>query len=137
MSAETPEPIRSGVPIYELAQPSSPPDPPPSPPSPHVAPPPTDDSALFSAKVQALQLDAIMKASRAREYAAEWMLGGLVCSVLYLLFIVIPRAGIQFIDVIVIVTTAGGGLVMLRHERNRGADLMQLARDFDQAVRPE
>lgn len=118
---------------------SAPADAPPSretdPPPPEPVPQLSTAVAAFPAQVHAIQLDAAMQASRAREYAAEWMLGGLVCAVVYLFVLVVPRGSVQFIDVIIIAIAIGGGMVMLRHEWQRSQDLMMLVAELDKATR--
>ena len=93
----------------------------------------SDPSAreAFEVKVQVLRLDAIMGSARAREYAAEWLLAGLALAAVYVFAVVLPRGTVTFVDCVILLTTVGGGMVMLRHEWRRSWDLRRLADDLE------
>lgn len=86
----------------------------------------------FEVKMQTLRLEAVMSSARAREYAAEWLLGGLALAAVYVFAVVLPRGRVLFIDCVILLATVGGGMLMLRHEWRRSWDLRQLADDLEQ-----
>jgi hypothetical protein len=84
----------------------------------------------FQEQVDETSLWAAVRASRAREFALEWLALGLALAVLHLLFVAAPRATLTFLDAIVVLMTAGGGVVMYFFESQRGSALRALSKEL-------
>lgn len=84
----------------------------------------------FQEQVGEASLWAAVRASRAREFGLEWLALGLALASLHLLFVAAPRAALTFLDAVVIVMTAGGGIVMYLFESKRGSDLRELSKEL-------
>ena len=75
---------------------------------------------------------AAKRASRARELGLEWLALGLALAGGHLLFVVLPRATLTFLDLFIVILTVGSGVVMFRFEVFRGLDLQDLSQKLQE-----
>lgn len=88
----------------------------------------TDRSSSFEENLFTLAMHAAARASRAREFSLEWQALGYALAGAHLLFVVLPRATLTFVDVVVLVLTIGGGILMSVFELRSRSDLLQLSK---------
>ncbi|SRR5258705_13411729 len=85
------------------------------------------ETLSFEAQIYETSMWAAVRASRAREFGLEWLALGVALAGLHLLFVAVPRATLTFLDVFIVMLTAGGGVVMYFFENRRGSALRELS----------
>jgi hypothetical protein len=89
--------------------------------------------ASFNERAIETSIWAATRASRARELGLEWLALGLALAGGHLLFVVLPRTTLTFVDLFIVILTLGGGLIMFRFELHRGLAYRDLSQRLQKA----